>query len=72
MREGDRVASIEGEKRRPSGTSKAQPQSAQPKAVVAISRARTLSVPCGREAESEIVEYQGVARAKVSGTFSYI
>ena len=57
------------EKRRPSGTSKARPQSAQPKAVVAISRARTLSVPCGRESESEIVEFRGVARAKVSGTF---
>ena len=63
------MASIEGEKCRPSGTSKARPQSAQPKAVVAISRARTSFVACGRESESEIVEFRGVARVKVSGAF---
>ena len=26
-------------------------------------------MPCGRESESEIVEFRGVARVKVSGTF---
>ena len=30
---------------------------------------RTLSVAGGRESESEVVEFRGVARAKVSGTF---
>ena len=33
------------------------------------SRTRTLSAACGRESESEIVEFRGVACAKVSGTF---
>ena len=42
---------------------------AQRKALIAISRARTLFVACGRESESEIVEFHGVARAKVVGTF---
>ena len=28
-----------------------------------------LSVACGRESESEIEEFRGVARVKVSGTF---
>jgi hypothetical protein len=57
------------EKRRPSVRSKAWQHSAQPKAVTSISRARTLSAACGRESECEIVEFRGVARAKVSGTF---